>query len=238
VVAVFLLAGIISTAKADVSFKELLAEKLAIVMGDKLSASLGLGEEILGGQVHNTFETFDEGIGVDGVMIIDEEGFPVSDAGTVTEGYISVALSATTSATVINPKDGTIWVSPESYVDIITGTTTRIAYYVGTTTASLTLSKDSACGATGVCGAATAREASIINPTTTGLGWNPTTAGDVFIAQDFPGTDTRDGSGNRYWVPVKDDEYISIYASTTATNNYGTDQTQAATAKIKYKYFE
>lgn len=48
-IALVVIIGLVGVAKADVSFKEMLAEKISLILGDKLSESLGLNEIVLGG---------------------------------------------------------------------------------------------------------------------------------------------------------------------------------------------
>ncbi len=75
VVLVVLIFGVASYVKADYSFKELLADKVAAVVGEKLTEALGLSiESQLGGSVHNIMEDFSEGISVDGNTIINGTG--------------------------------------------------------------------------------------------------------------------------------------------------------------------
>ena len=229
-------AGISTIVKADVSISQVIGETAGKILGEKLASDLGFGGELLGGGVHNSFETFDAGVGVKGVEVLDSDGFLVKDGGTVTEGYFTVVLNATSSAVTVNPIDDTIWVY-DSYVIVDTATTSEIGYFVGTTTATF-IARDGSCAATGVCDQADAKEASIINPgTTQNVGYKATTAGDIYFQADFPGTDTRDGSGTRQYVPVESGEYVSLFASTTPSDNLEVGG-QAATAVIRYKYIE
>jgi len=153
--------------------------------------------------------------------IVAEKGYSLgtlSATSTFSDGYtkrlVTVDLDATSSAVVINPEDETIWVY-DATLRVQTATTSNIAYQMGTTT-SVGVEQALTCGATGVCAAATAGHASILD---TGAEAVPT-ALDTFFKADYQGTDTRDGSGTRFVVPVLDDEYLSCNASTTpAANN-------------------
>lgn len=79
-------------AKADVSFKELLAEKIANSFGDNILEMLGLNEFNLGGTNYNRLIDFSEGISVDGTTVIDGDG-NWDGAVTASTGTFSGTLS-------------------------------------------------------------------------------------------------------------------------------------------------
>lgn len=143
-------------------------------------------------------------------------------------GFKVFDLSATSSATELNDTGETLYVY-DAYVRVQTATTSDIGYLIGTSSAAF-IARDGTCGTTGVCGATTAGEASILNTTNQSGG---TTVGDTFFKADYQGTDTRDGSGTRFVVPIIDQEYISCFASTTPDANLQVGG-QATQCVVKY----
>lgn len=171
---------------------------------------------------------------VDG-QLSSEEGFSLgtlSSTGVLTDGYTEklavINLSATSSAVLVNPESETIWVYDAS-VRIQTATSTAISYLAGTST-SQGIDQGAICGATGFCGTATANHASILNTGTAAV----TTALDTFFKADNQGTDTRDGSGTRFVVPVLSGEYLICAASTTPAANA---QVGGQAVQCQFKYY-
>lgn len=210
----------------------------ALFEGDCVNCTIGEQKDgqSLGG-VTSENEIFSADVAVEG-LLATEGGIgqgSVDDNLTLTDGRIakmvSVDLSATSSAGILNPEGETIWVY-DSTVLVQTATSTAIAYLTGTTTAGI-VPQDGTCGATGDCAAATAGMASILNTGTAAA----TTVGNTFFKLDYQGTDTRDASGVRYLVPVLSTEYLTCTASTTPATN-GVTGGQAAQCQFHYFVIE
>ncbi len=159
----------------------------------------------------------------------------VGDAGAITDGYIEklavVTISATNTASLVNPESETIWVY-DSTVRIQTATSTAISYKLGTSSTAV-IGKDDQCGFTATCATATAGDASISNTEASAGVGAATTALDVFFKADFEGINTLTGSGDRFVVPVLSGEYLIITASSTnSDSNYAGQVAQA-----QFKYF-
>jgi hypothetical protein len=122
IVALVLSIGMLSAVKADVSFKELLASKIANVFGDKLWNELGIGEEVLGGQVHNTTEVFTAGATMEDTLTVQDIalGSEFSKALTFTAG------STTTPGALFSIRNtsGVDRICTTVILDITTGSTT------------------------------------------------------------------------------------------------------------------
>lgn len=178
-----------------------------------------------------------------GIFVDNEDGFsigtfdtdPYTGDATTTDGYRErlavINLDATSSAVLLNPEDETAYVY-DATVRVQTATSTAIAYLIGTTTVN-GVDQGATCGATGVCANATAGMASILNTGTSAA----TTALTTFFKADSQGTDTRDGSGTRFVVPVLDGEYFGCFASTSPAANK-TVGGQAVQCQIKYYVIE
>lgn len=158
--------------------------------------------------------------------------FGTQTDGTLTNGYtekvLNVDLNATSSAGTLNPEGVTIWVYDAS-VRIQTATTSAISYLMGTTTAGIVGANDT-CGVNDTCVGANSGMASILNTGTAAA----TTVGNTFFKLDYQGTDTRDGSGVRYVVPVTSTNYLTCFASTTPADFY---QVGGQAAQCQFKYF-
>lgn len=124
-IALVFLLGLFTVASADVSFKELLAEKMAVVMGEKLSASLGFESEILGGQVHNTRETFAEGIEIDKGITMDTYIFD-----TVATSFADATV---TPCAILNDDGADRWVMAP-FAAITSPATTTLTFTFATST--------------------------------------------------------------------------------------------------------
>lgn len=179
-------------------------------------------------------EIFTAGVAVEGLLGA-EGGIgqgSVDDNMSLTNGYImkvaNIDLSATSSAVLLNPEGETIYVY-DATARIQTATTTAsTAYLMGTSTSS-GIEQALLCGATGVCGTATSKEASILN-----TGAITPVALDTYFKADYQGTDTRDGSGTRFVVPVLSSEYLFCGVSTTPALN---GQTGGQATQCQFKYY-
>ena len=94
--------------------------------------------------------------------------------------------------------------------------TTTPSIYMGTSSVSW-ITKTTSCGGDSgstdvTCAAVTAGMASVLM---TGAMPARNATGTTFFKQDFQGTDTRDGSGTRFVVPIREDSYLSMFASST-----------------------
>ena len=228
----------VQSAKADISFKELLAEKIANSFGDNILELLGLDDFNLGGAVHNVLEKFDEGIVVDnGVKATNESGFDIGSYiadGTLSDGFSErlavISVNATSSGALVNPESETIYVyDATARIQTATGTVQEIT--IGTSSVAYVAPQDS-CGADGTCAATTAGDASILQ---TGDITASTAANTTYFKADYEGTDTRDGSGTRYIVPVLSGEYLTCAASSTIDIAYGAGAFQC---QVKYYVIE
>lgn len=174
---------------------------------------------------------------VDGDFAIDGgNGIALGTTGSdsvVTDGYVEkvvvIDLTNTSSATLVNPEDETIYVYDATF-RIQTATTSAFRAVIGTSSASV-IAIDGSCLATG-CDDTTSGNGSILD---TGDVSASTAANTTYFKADYQGVDTRDASGVRYLVPVNDDEYLSVFASTTLNITPGTF---AAQAQIKYYVIE
>jgi len=195
-----------------------------VVEGDFIEAESSQ-EDLLGGItledevfVYNAF--FESGIGLG-----------KTDANNkLIDGYKEkiavIDLLSTSSASLLNPEGETIYVY-DTTVRVQDATSVATAYRIGTSSAAV-IAADGTCGADGSCAATTAADASILNTGTAAV----TTALDTFFKMDYQGTDTRDGSGIRYVVPVNSGEYLMVTASSSAYTS------QAVQAQIKYYIIE
>lgn len=146
-----------------------------------------------------------------------------------TDNMLEIDLNATTSAGTLNPEGATIWVY-DAYVRQQTASSTAggSGYVIGTSSTGV-IAADGTCGAGDTCGAGNGGMASILK-----TGAIATQAvGNMYFKADFQGTDTRDGSGTRFVVPVASTDYITCHASSTpAANN--TSGGQAVQCVVRY----
>lgn len=153
-------------------------------------------------------------------------GNPVLADG-LSERLVVITASATSSAAVVNPESETIYVF-DAWARIQTATGTVQELTLGTSTVAYVAPQGS-CGADDTCANATAKDASILQ---TGDITASTAANTTYFKADYQGTDTRDGSGSRYLVPVNSGEYFTCSASTTLDIAYG-----AGAFQCGFKYY-
>lgn len=212
---------------AQTSFWDDVADRLAEKLFGEVSVpseDFGDGEVSFGGQGRgdNRYKNSD----LAAQMLIAERGISLVDTffatstATLQDGYtldtIQIELNATSSAGILNPFDETIYVTDDSYVRVVLATTTSVSYQMGTTTDGEIEPKLS-CAVTGTCSATTAGNASILNTAST-----TPAANGIYFKEDFQGTDTRDASGERHFVPVLDDEYLTCNISPGVGGNLQT----------------
>lgn len=153
-------------------------------------------------------------------------GNPVLTDG-LSERVAIITVTATSSGAIINPEDETIYVF-DGWTRIQTATDTIQELRIGTSTIDY-VTPETSCSADDTCSAADAKEVSILQ---TGDIAANTAVGATYFKDDYQGTDTTDGSGTRYVVPVEDDQYITCSASTTLDIAYG-----AASFQCGIKYY-
>ncbi len=190
-----------------------------------------------------------------GLIADDEDGFSIgtfnnADGATnvvpfLTDGYVerlvTLTITNTSSAGILNPEGETIYVYDASY-RYQTATTSATFVIIGTSTKALIVPSESALDFPGGNGG----DQSIFKletnfPAVVGDPLTNTATSTVFMA-DNQGKDTRDASGIQYVIPVKSTEYLTCYASTTvriaaqlADTTMGTFQGQC---QIKYYVIE
>lgn len=171
------------------------------------------------GSIRVTPDDFPNGLKVDDNYVIDGSGFWVGDQGNATYGEVKLQYgSGTSSVATLLGKNVYVY---DAYVVLggvptTTSATANPSFLIGTSSVPYIV-KDGACGATAACSAATAHEASILNTGSIAAGSATST---VFFKADYQGTDTRDGSGTRYVVPVSSTDYLTLFASSSPATNF------------------
>ena len=166
----------------------------------------------------SAFVTRDTGLdaGFNSISISDTLRFgPNTDEGRNYHfKHIDFAVASTTLVSEQNLFGETQYVCDGGVDIFMSGVATGTIEFLVGTSSTVFVDNDNVCGTTDACGNATAGEASILlsGDVISGI----TATSTLFNKEDFQGTDTRDGSGERHCVPILSLEYLTVYASSSS----------------------